>query len=384
MNFRRVAVVAGKEWREISRDRVFLALAFALPVMWILVFGYTMTFDVQNIPFVVLDFDHSTQSRDFAYRFISSRYFDFRGYLASEHEADRLLAAAKVRLVIVIPEHFERDIATGHDTQIATLIDGTFPSRAQTVQAYAEAISADYNGMVRAQRIAGQLGIPYERALVLMQPVRLDIRYLYNQALRSIWSIAPSLVMLTLMFVPSLLTALVIVREKENGSIYNIYCSTVTRGEFLLGKMIPSVAISYIDALVLTAIATYYFGAPFKSGLGFYLVGALLYVLCTASIGLLVSTIVRSQNAALMIASIVGIVPAVQFSGMINPVSILEGGAWVQAHLFPAMYFENIVLGSYLKGVGGRTLWTNACVLGGYAALLIALSYHVFRKRQTH
>ena len=107
-------------------------------------------------------------------------------------------------------------------------------------------------------------------------------------------------------------------------------------------------------------------------------------MLCTASIGLLVSTIVRSQNAALMIASIVGIVPAVQFSGMINPVPSLEGAAWIQAHLFPAMYFENIVLGSYLKGVGGADLWTNACVLGGYAALLIALSYGVFRKRQTH
>jgi len=380
---RRVMVVAAKECREIARDRVFLALAFALPVMWILVFGYTMTFDVQNIPFVVLDFDHSAQSRDFAYRFISSRYFDFRGYLTNEHQADQLLAAARVRLVITIPEHFARDIAAGRNTQVATIIDGTFPNRAQTIQAYAESISQNYDVAVRAQRIAGELGVPYERALILMQPVRLEIRYLYNQALRSIWSVAPSLVMLTLMFVPSLLTALVIVREKENGSIYNIYCSTVTRGEFLCGKMIPSVTISFIDALVLTAIAAYYFGAPFKSGLGFYLVGTLLYVLCTASIGLLVSTIVRSQNAALMIASIVGIVPAVQFSGMINPVPSLEGAAWVQAHLFPAMYFENIVLGSYLKGVGGADLWINACVLGGYAAVLIALSYYVFRKRQT-
>jgi len=383
MNLQRVLVVAVKECREIARDRVFLVLAFALPVMWILVFGYTMTFDVQSVPFVVLDFDHSAQSRDFTYRFISSRYFDFRGYLTNEHQVDQLLAAAKVRLVITIPEHFARDIAAGRNTQVATLIDGTFPNRAQTIQAYAQSISQDYNIAVRARRTAAKLGVPYGRALVLMQPVRLEIRYLYNQALRSIWSVAPSLVMLTLMFVPSLLTALVIVREKENGSIYNIYCSTVTRGEFLLGKMIPSVTISFIDALVLTAIAAFYFGAPFKSGLGFYLAGTLLYVLCTASIGLLVSTLVRSQNAALMIASIVGIVPAVQFSGMINPVPSLEGAAWVQAHLFPAMYFENIVLGSYLKGVGGADLWMNACVLGGYAALLIALSYYFFRKRQT-
>ncbi len=384
MNFRRVGVVARKEWREIRRDRVFMALAFALPVMWMLVFGYTMTFDVQNVPFAVLDFDHSVQSRDLVYRFVSSRYFDFRGYLSSEHEMDRLLEAAEVRFVITIPEHFARDIAAGHATQVATLMDGTFPTRAQTIKAYAESITQDYSAQLRARRIADQGGMTEQRALTLMQPLRLDIRYLYNQALRSSWSVAPSLVMFTMMFVPSLLTALVVVREKENGSIYNIYCSTVTRAEFLLGKLIPSATISYVDALVLTVIAVYYFGAPFKASPWFYLLSTAVYVVCTASIGLLVSTLVRSQNAALMIASIVGIIPAVQFSGMINPVAVLEGSAWVQAHLFPAMYFENIVLGTYLKGVGAENLWINLCVLGGYAAVLMALSYLSFRKRQTH
>lgn len=383
MNLRRIAIVAQKEWREIVRDRVFLALAFLLPVTWMLVFGYTMVFDVENIPFAVLDFDHTVQGRDFAYRFIDSRYFDFRGYLSDEHQADRLLAGAKLRLVLTIPEHFARDIASGRHAQIATTIDGTFPYRAQTIQAYAEAITRDYSAALQARYIAGRLGVSNERAAVLMQPLRLEVRYLYNQAVRSNWSVAPSLVMLTLMFVPSLLTALVVVREKESGSIFNIYSSTVTRAEFLAGKMLPGVAISFADALLLSALAVYYFGAPFKGELWFYLLATLVYVICTASIGLLVSTLVRSQNAALMIASIIGIIPAIQFSGMINPVALLEGGAWVQAHVFPAMYFENIVLGSYLKGVGGATLWTDLCVLAGYAVVLIALSYLAFHKRQT-
>jgi ABC-2 type transport system permease protein/ribosome-dependent ATPase len=382
LNLRRVAVLAQKEWREIVRDRVFLALAFVLPVLWMLVFGYTMTFDVQNVPFAVLDFDHSARSRDFAYHFISSRYFDFRGYLSDAHAADRLLAASRLRFVIVIPEHFERDLASGGNAQIATIIDGTFPSRAQTIQAYTESITQDYSGAVRAQYLASRWGVPQHRAAALAQPVRLEIRYLYNQALRSSWSVAPSLVMFTLTFVPSLLTALVVVREKENGSIYNIYCSTVTRTEFLAGKMLPSVLISFADALILSAIAVYYFGAPFKAGPWFYLLAVLVYVICTASIGLLVSTLVRTQNAALMISSILGIIPAIQFSGMMNPVAILEGGAWLQAHLFPSMYFENIVLGSYLKGESGKMLWTNLCVLGGYAAVLIGVSYLAFHKRQ--
>jgi ABC-2 type transport system permease protein/ribosome-dependent ATPase len=189
--------------------------------------------------------------------------------------------------------------------------------------------------------------------------------------------------MFTLMFVPCLLTALVVVREKENGSIFNIYSSTITRGEFLAGKLLPSVAISYVDALALSAIAIGYFGAPFKASPGFYLLACLVYVTCTASLGLLVSTLVRSQNAALMISSILAIIPAIQFSGMIIPVATLEGGAWVQAHLFPAMYFENIVLGSYLKGVGASRLWPDLLVLACYASVLIALSHWAFRKRQT-
>lgn len=381
MNLRRVAVVAQKEWREMARDRLFLSLAFALPVMWMLVFGYTLVFDVQNVPFGVVDLDHSSQSRDLVYRFASSRYFDFRGYLPGTRDAARLLTAAKLRLVIDIPPHFGRDVAAGRSAAVATTLDGTFPNRAQTIQSYAAAIVAAYSDAVRERYIATRLGVSDTRARLLVQPVHLEIRYLYNQALRSSWSVAPSLVMLTLMFVPTLLTALVVVREKERGSIYNIYCSTVTRGEFIAGKMVPSVAVSFVDGLLLTLIAVYWFGAPFKGALGFYLLAMLAYVMSTAGIGLVISTLVRTQYAALMIASIVGIVPAIQFSGMITPISSLSGGGWVQAHVFPAMYFENVVLGSFLKGVGGRTLWTNLFALAGYAALLIAASLLAFRKR---
>ena len=383
MNLRRVAVIAGKEWREIRRDPVFLALAFALPISWIFIFSYTMIFDIENVPFAIVDYDHSARSRDFAHRFIDSRYFDFRGYLNSEHDADRLLAASRMRLIVTIPEHFARDLAAGRTARIATTIDGTFPNRAQTVKAYAEAITRNFSGELQARYVSQRFGIAPDRALTLMQPLRLEVRYLYNQGLRSIWSTAPSLVMLTLMFVPCLLTALVVVREKDNGSIYNIYASTVTRAEFLAGKLLPSVAISYADALILSALACFYFGAPFKASPGFYLIACLVYVSCTASMGLLVSTLVRSQNAALMISSILAIIPAIQFSGMVIPVATLEGGAWVQAHLFPAMYFENIVLGSYLKGVGAARLWVDLLVLAGYAITLMALSHWAFRKRQS-
>lgn len=382
MKLHRIIAVAQKEWREIVRDRMFFALAFVLPVVWMLVFGYGMTLDVQNIPFAVIDYDHSAMSRDYAHHFIASRYFDFKGYLASPREADQLLAKGSLRLIIVIPEHFEQDLTAGRHAQVGTLLDGTFANRTQTVQGYVEAVNRSISDGLRARRIAQRLGIPLERAQYLAQPVHIELRYLYNQALRSIWSIAPSLLMFTLMLVPPMLTALVVVREKESGAIYNIYVSTVSRGEFLAGKLLPGVAISFADAIVLWLLAVYYFGAPFKGSVWFFLLATLVYVICTCSIGLFVSTLVRTQNAALMITTILAIIPAIQFSGMLTPISTLGGAAYIQAHLFPAMYYEDVVMGVFLKGVGWDVLWQKLAVLAGYSAILIAASYLGFRKRQ--
>jgi ABC-2 type transport system permease protein len=381
MNGRRIAAVALKEWREITRDRVFFALAFLLPVVWMMVFGYALTVDVQNIPCAIVDDDRSAMSRDFAHRFIDSRYFDFKGQLASEHAADRLLADGAVRLVIVIPQHFQRNLMAGRQVTVQTLHDGTFANRAQTVLGYVDAITRSASGEVQVQYLSRQLGMSAESALTLLQPVRLELRYLYNQALRSIWSIAPSLMMYTLMLSAPLLTALSVVREKETGSIYNIYASTVTRAELLAGKLLPNVGISMFNAVVLWMLAHLYFGAPFKGSLGFFFVATLSYVLCASSMGLLISVASRTQVAALMIAIILAVIPAIQFSGMFVPVAFLTGSAAVQAHLFPPMYFENIALGAFLKGVGWSVLWPDVAALVLYSAVMLAVSYALFRKR---
>jgi len=381
MNSRRIRVLAVKEWREILRDRLFFALAFVVPSVLMLVFGYGIILDVEKLPFAVLDQDRTEMSRDYLQKFTSSRYFDYQGDVTSERELSPLLADSKIRLAIIIPENFQKNLIAGHPAQVQTLIDGTFPFRAQTAKGYVIAINAATNAELLAKRIAQTQGVTLERARELVSPVRLELRYLYNQELNSRWSVAAALVMFILMVSPPFLTALGVVREKENGSIYNIYTSTVTRGEFLIGKLLPYIFISVINVVILWFMATVLFGAPFKGDPVFFMLASVVYVGCTTGIGLLVSLLVHTQVAAMIMTAIITVVPSVLYSGLLVPISSLEAVAQIEAHLFPAMYYTNIVLGSFIKGVGLEVLWGNVVMLIMYAAALWCLSFFLFKKR---
>jgi len=381
MNLRRVHAVAHKEWREVLRDRLFFTLAFVLPAVFMLLFGYGLSLDVENVPFAIVDHDRSAASRDYAYRFIGSRYFDFQGYVPDERALDPLLKDNRIRVAIVIPARFEENLLAGRAAQVQTLIDGTLPARAATTKGYVGAINAAASREQLAEYLARQRGLSPKSARDRVEPVRLEVRYLYNQSLSSLHSLAPKLIMLILMFVPPLLTAVGVVREKESGSIYNIYASTVSRGEFLTGKLVPYVGISVVNVLVLSLIATQVFGAPFKGSLPFFFAASVLFVACTTAIGLLVSLLVRTQLAATLVTVILTLVPALDYSGFFMPIPSLSPEGQIEAHLFPAMYYTNIVVGSFLKGVGLQTLWVELVVLFGYTVALFSVGYFLFSKR---
>ncbi len=381
MNIRRITAVISKEWREIIRDRLFFTLAFVVPSMLMLLFGYGLSLDVENIPFAVVDRDGSSLSRDYAYRFIDSRYFQFKGYSNDERELAPLLSDNTLRAVIVIPEHFEENLLAGRPAHVQTLIDGTFPFRAQTTKGYVIAINSALSMQLLANYLGKTQGMTPQQAQAMLQPVKLQVRYLYNQSVKSIWSLAPKLIMVILMISPPFLTALGVVREKESGSIYNIYASTVSRGEFLIGKITPYVLISTANALILWLLANELFGAPFKGDFLLFFVTSVIYVVCTTGIGLLVSVVVRTQVAAMIATAIVTVVPAVLYSGVLIPISSLSGQAQVTAHLLPAMYYTDIVMGSFLKGVGLTALWGNVLVLVLYTVVLFSAGYYMFSKR---
>ncbi len=381
MNLRRVAAVASKEWRETVRDRMFFLLAFLLPVLWMAVFGYGLVLDVEGIPFAVVDRDRTALSRDYLYRFFESRYFSFRGYLSGEDEVDRALQNGTIRAAIVVPEKFEERLRAGQPVGVQTLIDGTFPLRTDITKGYVIAINSAFSEERQIEHVSRQGGLSPAQAEARLRPITLEVRYLYNEEVRSTWSMVPALVMFALMLSSPLLTALGIVREKETGSIYNIYSSTVTKAEFLVGKLLPYGLISFWNAVVLWIMATAWFEVPFKGDLPFFFAASFVFVLASTGIGLIVSLLVRTQIAALLITIIVSIIPTILFSGLIVPVSSLSPGAQFQAHLFPGMYYTNIVRGAFLKGVGAEVLWVDVLALALYAVILRIVGYRFFTKR---
>jgi ABC-2 type transport system permease protein/ribosome-dependent ATPase len=284
-------------------------------------------------------------------------------------------------VVILVPEKFEERLRRGQSAGIQTLIDGTFPLRTDIIKGYVIAINSAFSAERLAVYLSRRQGISVEQAEAQTHPIKTEVRYLYNEEVRSTWSMVPALVMFTLMVSSPLLTALGVVREKETGSIYNIYSSTVTRFEFLAGKLLPYVVISSVNAGLLWIIATQWFAVPFKGSLPFFLAASVIFVLSSTGIGLLVSLLVRTQIAALVITMVLSMLPTILFSGLIVPVSSLSRGSQIQAHLFPGMYYTNIVRGTFLKGVGADVLWMDVLALAFYAIILRSIGYWLFSKR---
>ncbi len=381
MNFTRIWAVTYKEWREIFRDRLFFTMAFVLPISIFLVVGFGISFDVEKITFAVLDQDNTAMSRDFLHRFIDSRYFDYKGHVQSEREFDPLLADSDIRFAIIIPPRFEEQLLSGQATSVQSLIDGVFPYRAEVAKGYVSAIIANFNAQSLADHLARKRGITKGQAIVQVSPLRLESRYLYNQALRSQWSISSGLMMLVLMVAPPFLTALGVVREKENGSIYNIYASTISRSEFILGKLLPYLLISCLNILILWWLVMHVFGTPFKGHPLFYYIASVIYVICTVGVGLVVSLLVRTQVAAVMLTIVLSFVPAMLYSGLLVPIESMGMATQVESHLFPTFYYLRITWGSFLKGLGWVELWFDVAVLVSYALILGVIGFLNFHKR---
>jgi ABC-2 type transport system permease protein/ribosome-dependent ATPase len=383
MNLGTTLAIARKEWREIVRDRKFAALAFLLPVLMMFVFGYGLNQVTEQVPILILDQDRSAQSRAYADPFIQQRTFTFVGYAETQAELERALAVGSARVGLVIPPGFGRALVSGRVATVQTLIDGAHPTTlvTRTLESYVQATSRLAHAQLEAGYVAARLGIDAEDAATLLRPLKVELRHRYNPDLIENWFTAPALVMFILIFAAPLSMALAVVREKETGAIYNLYCSTVRKSDFLLGKLLPNVAISLLNTLVLWALAVGVFGAPFSGSAAFFALGSLLYVTCVSGLGLVLSLLVRTQIAAMMISTMAAVVIGTQYSGMSTPIASLTGVSLWIARAMPPMYYLEIVHGTFLKGLGAAQLWPEALALAAYAVGLALLSLALFRKR---
>lgn len=381
MNHQRILAVAKREWREIYRDRLFLSLAFVFPITMMLAFAYGLSLDVEDIPIAVLDQDRSELSREYIHRFTDSRYFNFLGYLNHPDEIDELLTTQRIRAAIVIPDHFQSNLQEGRPAPVQHLLDGTFTTRARTTKGYMIAITRAFEKDVVINFLSQRLGVSPQQVTEQLAPIKVQVRYLYNQAVESSQSLPPRLIVLVLLVASPFLTVVGIVREKENGSIYNMYASDTSREEYLIGKLMPYASIAAINALLLWAIAVWVFQAPFKGSAVLFISATLLYVLCTTVIGLVISVFVRTQVAGVLITAILTIVGGMLYSGVLTPVSMLSEDNQLVCHLLPAMYYTEIVDGVFLRNVGLAVLWPNLVVLAAYTVLLLIVGYAKFTKR---
>lgn len=369
----RLWAYARRETMELLRDPIRLAFALLGPIVLMIAFGYGISFDVEDLPYAVLDEDRSFESRELLESFSGSRYFEEQSELASVEDMEERLRRGELKLAIEIPRGFGRDLLRDRTPEVAIWLDGAMPFRADTAQSYVEGLATTYLAE-RSRRRTGDGGP--------LSPVDVETRFRYNQAFKSVYAIVPGVVMLMLVLIPAMMTAVGVVREKETGSIANFRSTPVTRLEFLLGKQLPYVALAFLSFLTLLALALVLFGLSVKGSLALLVLASLLYVMATTAFGLLVSAFTKTQIAAIFAAAILVITPAVNFSGLLTPVSVLSDAARAFGLSFPSAWYQPISIGTFTKGLGFADLWPNLLALVGFFMGFTALAAFALRKRE--
>ena len=355
---RRGWAYARRESLEIVRDPIRIAFALLGPIILMIAFGYGITFDVEDISYAVLDRDQSPESRSYLENFAGSRYFEQGSPLQNYADMENRLRKAAVTFAIEIPPGFGKDIKRGRQPEVGIWLDGTVPFRAETARGYILGVHQSY----LEQQLRSESGYRPQAA-----PVTIETRFRYNQDFKSVYSIVPGTIMMLLIWIPAMMTAAGVVREKEMGSITNLYATPVSGLEFLLGKQLPYIIIALINFATLVLLAVFLFQVPIKGSVAALLVGGLLYVIATTGFGLLMSSFMKTQIAAIFGTAIATTMPAISFSGFFAPVASLTPGAQIFSNIFPSASFQLISLGTFTKSLGFDMLMMNFAMI----ALLI-------------
>ncbi|HDG1696319.1 ribosome-associated ATPase/putative transporter RbbA [Kluyvera ascorbata] len=372
-SLRRLFSYSRREALELRRDPVRSTLALLGTVILMFIMGYGISMDVEDLRFAVLDRDQTISSQGWSQNIAGSRYFIEQPPLHSYDELDRRMRDGELAVAIEIPPNFGRDIARGTPVQIGVWVDGAMPNRAETVRGYVQAMHLSW-----LQEMAGrQPSASRDTSLI-----SIETRYRYNPDVKSLPAIVPAVIPLLLMMIPAMLSALSVVREKELGSIINLYVTPTTRTEFLLGKQMPYIVLGMFNFLLLCALSVFVFGVQHKGSFLTLTLAALLYVTIATGLGLLISTFMKSQIAAIFGTAIITLIPATQFSGMIDPVASLEGpGRWI-GQIYPTSHFLTIARGTFSKALGLGDLWASFIPLLIAVPLVLGLSVWLLKKQE--
>jgi ribosome-dependent ATPase len=367
-----VSAFARRETREVLRDPIRLTFGLVAPLLLMMTFARGISFDIEALPFSVFDRDQSAESQSLTVHLAGSRYFSERQPVLSDLDVDRRLQSGVAALVIEIPPGFGKELLRGHQPTISLWLDGANPSRANTARGYAEGVTQSFVGSV----------MRHEAASTSQPQVNLEPRFLYNQDFRSVYAMTPGVIMFILVLILSMMTALGVVRERETGSIINLSVSPATTGSFLVGKFLPYVVIGMVMLLLMIALAVFGLDVPLKGSLAALLLGGFLYVVAATTFGVLVSTFVRSQVAAIFACAILTLMPALNFSGLLQPVSNLSPTAQVIGLGFPSSWFQQISSGVFAKGLPFESFLTSFAALAVFPVIYLLAARAILKKQE--
>ncbi|MCQ2032228.1 ribosome-associated ATPase/putative transporter RbbA [Stutzerimonas zhaodongensis] len=367
-SFQRMFSYLWRETLELQRDPVRATLALGGSLLLMFVIGFGITLDVEDLSYAVLDRDQTTLSQSYTLNLAGSRYFTEHAPIVDYEDLDRRMRSGELSLAIEIPPGFSRDVLRGQNVQIAAWLDGAMPQRAETIQGYVQGMHQHWL-LVQASERGGVSAVGN---------TSVETRFRYNPDVKSLPAMVPAVIPLLLLMLPAMLTALAVVREKETGSITNLYVTPVTRIEFLLGKQLPYVGLAMVNFLLMTLLAVTVFGVPVKGSFFTLALAALIFSFAATGMGLLASAVTRSQIAAMFFAMIGTLIPATQFAGLIDPVSSLEGSSKFIGQIYPATHMISISRGVFSKSLGLADLAGPLCwmllsvpVILGAAVLLL-------------
>jgi len=364
----RLLAIARKEVLQLKRDTRSLALAFLLPILLLVLFGYAITWDVKNIATAVIDQDHTARSRELIDAFRSSGYFRIVERPDRTSQIGPLLDRGRILVALVIPPDFAGDLEAGRTASLQAIVDGSDANTATIALSYARAIVGSYSLRARMQGVRWR------------PPVTADIRVWYNEELLSRNMIVPGLVAVIMMIIAAMLTSLTIAREWERGTMEQLAATPVSRLEVVLGKLLPYLAIGLIDVVVTSLLGVLLFGVPFRGDPLLLMVLSAAFLTGALGLGLFISAVAKSQLLATQMAMVATFLPAFLLSGFMFAIDVMPRVLQVVTFLVPARYFLVVTRGIFLKGIGVPVLYVQGLLMIAFAAIGLMLALRAFRK----
>jgi ABC-2 type transport system permease protein len=372
----RIPAIARKEFLHIIRDWRTLLIAFVLPILLILLFGYAITFDIRDLKLAVADEDRTAASRALIERFTGSRYFRLVATASDPGDLIALLDSGEAQIVLSIPKDYGRNIQRWEGDTVQVLLDGSESNTATIAAGYVEAIFAGLN-ISTVKKVLSRGGVPSQG----IPPVDMRIRVWFNPEVNSTYTIVPGLVAVIMVVIAALLTSLTVVRERELGSLEGLIATPARKYEIIIGKMLPYLVLTLIDCLMVAMMGVVVFNVPFAGSLPLFAGTALVFAVAGLSIGLLASVVASNQVLANQIVILTTMLPSLMLSGFMFPIKSMPGWLQVVTYALPARYFVTICRGIMLKAQPAVNLVRPTVFLVIFGAVLLSLAVVRFEKK---